>query len=109
MLPFFLEQAREWWAVADKLRARGVSDEPALWVWREAAWCHLLLTKGLYGAAVTQLGKVFRDVAGVDPPTPMPRPRCEADVLAFANDLFALLRSIVSARYPFAFGRPVAA
>jgi hypothetical protein len=46
MLPFFLERAREWRAVADALRARGVPDgDPALWVWREAAWCHLLFTR----------------------------------------------------------------
>src|SRR4051794_34240954 len=108
-LPFFLARVREWWAAADMLRARVPEGDPVLSVWREAAWAHLLLTKGLYGAAVARLREVFRDVAGASPPEPAPRPRCEADVLAIAADLFARLRSVVCVRYPAAFGRPVAA
>lgn len=102
-MPFFLARAREWWAVADLLRARVPEGDPVLTVWREAAWCSLLLTKGMYGVAVIQLRKVCHCVAGVDMPAPVSQPRCEADVLAFAADLFVRLRAVVSSRYPFAF------
>jgi hypothetical protein len=107
-MPFFLAQAREWWAAADMLRARLPEGAPVLAVWREAAWLHLLLTWGLYGAAVARLRVVFREVVGADPPESDP-PRCEADVLSVAADIFSRMRAVVSARYPFAFDRPVAA
>src|SRR5262245_51062156 len=101
-LPFLLARAREWRVAADDLPARGVLEgDPALAVWREAAWCHLLLTRGLYGAAVARLRVVFRDVTGVSSPEPVSRPRCEADVLAVAADLFTRLRAAV-------FNRPAA-
>jgi hypothetical protein len=108
-LPFFLARAREWWVAADRLRARVPDGDPVLTVWREAAWAHLLLTKGRFGAAAKRLREVFRAVTAVDPPSLVPPPRCEDDVLAVAADLFAHLRSIVSARHPAAFDRPVAA
>jgi hypothetical protein len=108
-MPFFLARAREWWVAADRLRARVPDGDPVLTVWREAAWAHLLLTMGRFAAAVKRLREVFRDVVRVEVPSPVPRPRCEADVLAFAADLFARLRSVVSARHPAAFDRPVAA
>ena len=58
-LPFLLAKAREWWVVADILRASGIRpDDPALTVWREAAWCQLLFTAGKYAAALVRLRAV---------------------------------------------------
>jgi hypothetical protein len=102
-LPFFLELACEWWAIADSLRASGVSDHPVLTVWRECAWCHLLLTSGRYSAVVDGLERVFRRVTGADPPELTPRPASEDEVLSAATDLFAQLRSAVSAHSPHTF------
>jgi hypothetical protein len=105
MLPFFLERAREWWAVADILRERGASeDDPALWVWREAAWCHLLFASGRYDLIVARLKAVFRDVSGAPTP-PTPRGVRPAELLASAVDLFEWLRAAVSVRHPSVFGR----
>jgi hypothetical protein len=108
-LPFFLEHARQWRAAADALRACGVPEgDPALTVWREAAYCHLLLIKGLHRAAVKRLREVLGAVANERLITAAP-PGCEADALSVAAELFALIRSAVSARHPAAFGRHVAA
>src|SRR4051812_43391578 len=97
-LPFFLEKAREWRAVADALRARGVSeDDPALTVWREAAWCHLLLMKGRHDLIVERLKVVFRDLSGA-PTAPTPRGIRPCELLAVAVDLFEWLRAAVSVR-----------
>jgi hypothetical protein len=44
---YFLRAGVEWVRVADALRAAGAPEQdPALGVWREAAWCHLLFTAG---------------------------------------------------------------
>jgi hypothetical protein len=108
MLPYFLERAREWWAITDELRARGVPEsDPALWVWREAAWCHLLLTAGRHDLIVARLKAVFREVSGA-PTAPTPAGLRRAEVLAAAIDLFEWLRAAVSVRHPSAFGRPAA-
>jgi hypothetical protein len=108
MLPFFLERAREWWAIADRLREVGVPEhDPALWVWREAAWCHLLLTRGRNDLIVDRLKAVFRDVSGA-PTAPTPRGIRTAEHLASAVDLFEWLRAAVSVRHPSVFGRPAA-
>ena len=108
MLTFFLEHAREWWAVADALRARGVTDDPALTVWREAAWCHLLFARGMHAAAVARLRGVLRDAGGSSPRHPSRSPTSEAEALATAAELFVRLRAAVSARHPAAFGRSAA-
>ncbi len=105
----FLAQAREWWAVADALRAGGIPDaDPARWVWREAAWCHLLAARGLYPAAVTRLRVVCRAVTG-ERPHAAPESLGEFESPSAAADLFARMRGVVSARYPSAFRRPAAA
>jgi hypothetical protein len=97
MLPFFLRQALDWWAAAESLRARGVPDwDPALTVWREAAWCHLLFAAGRHGAIIDRLRVVVREVTGVDP----------TEDLRAAGALFDKLRSAVSERYPGLFGLP---
>jgi hypothetical protein len=108
-LPLFLEVACEWWAVADSLRASCVSEHPALTVWREAAWCHLLFTSGRYDAIVARLRVVLASVAGELPRDARPQPADEAEVLAAASDVFARIRLAVSARYPNAFALPTAA
>ena len=81
--------------------------DPALGVWREAAWCHLLFTRGHYAAVVTRLGAVVLDVTGVSVTVPVPVD--EAESVDAAADLFAQLRFTVSARHPMVFGLPVAA
>lgn len=107
-LPFFLALAQEWWDAAIVLRARGVPEgDPALGVWREAAWCHLMLARGKHTAAVARLPAVVRAVTGVSIPVPLPAGRDEA--VSVAADLFAVLRTAVSVRYPTAFGLTVAA
>jgi hypothetical protein len=107
-LPDFLAMARDWRAIADELRARGVSEDPALGVWREAAWCHLLFTSGKFALAVARLRVVVRDVVGRPPASAHP-PSNHDEALAAASDLFAQIRAAVTARHPSAFGRPVAA
>src|SRR4051794_22357187 len=108
-MPFFLGQALEWWDVAERLRARGVPDwEPALGVWREAAWSHLLLNAGNYAEVIANLRGVVREVTGVAPPdTTLPEHASQA--LSAAAELFDELRSAVSERYPGLLGLPRAA
>jgi hypothetical protein len=108
-LPFFLALARDWRAAADALRAVGVpDDDPAVRVWREAAWCHVLFAREKYHAALASLRAVVRAVTGESPDaTPFPATRAEA--VSAAADLFDLLRATVSARHPRAFGCPAAA
>ena len=108
-LPFFLAHAREWWAVADTLRAIGVRPaDPALSVWREAAWCHLLFAAGKHAAALERLRAVDRDVIGV-PPEYAPVPSDQAAALAEAAERLARMKAAVIARYSAAFAQPVAA
>lgn len=108
-LPFFLALARDWRAAADALRAGGMpDDDPALRVWREAAWCHVLYGRGQYQAALASLRVVVRAVTG-ESPAVIPSPATEAAAVTAAADLFDLLQVTVSARYPRAFGRPAAA
>jgi hypothetical protein len=108
-LPFFLALARDWRAAADVLRAAGVPDnDPALRVWREAAWCHVLLTRGQCPAALASLRDVVRAVTGESPGC-ITLPMTEADAVTAAADLFDRLRAAVMARYPHAFGRTAAA
>jgi hypothetical protein len=96
MLPYFLGVARDWRDAADRLRARGVPEgHPALGVWREAAWCHLLFARGLRAAALARLRAVVRGVTGVCPPLD-----------ETAAELFARLRAAVSARFPDEFDPP---
>ena len=107
-LPFFLALAQEWRTAADVLRARRVAEtDPTLGVWREAAWCHLMFARGRHAAAVVRLPAVVRAVTGVS--IPVPRPADRDGAVSAAVDLFALLRTAVSARFPTAFGFPVAA
>src|SRR5438067_1145444 len=109
-LPFFLDRAREWWAVADTLRACGVPpDHPALGVWREAAWCHLLLVRGRYPAIVSCLRRVLREMTGSVAPAPSPLPASAAEALCAAADLFPRLRSTVASSYPIALSQLSAA
>jgi hypothetical protein len=83
-LPFFLAHARGWRAAADALRAAGVRQGgPALSVWREAAWCHLLSWAGKYASALTQPRVVCRDVTGASPPA-VPVAVCEFEALDLA-------------------------
>lgn len=108
-MPFFLVYAREWWAIADVLRASGGRpDDPALGVWREAAWCHLLFAAGKYAASLVWLRAVARDVIGA-PLESAPVPSGRAAALSEAADLFARMKFAVTARHPAAFGQPVAA
>jgi hypothetical protein len=108
-LPFFLAHAREWWAASDALRAAGArEDDPALGVWREAAWCHLLFGAGKYTPVLARLRHVCRGVTGASPPA-VPVPAGELEALDLAADLFARMRDAVCARFPAAFGRPAAA
>jgi hypothetical protein len=107
---FFLRAGAEWLAVADALRAAGVpGGDPALGVWREAAWCHLLFADGNYPALVLPLRAVLANVLGVPAPDAPAAGANRAEVLAAAADIFGRLRLAVSARYPLAFGRPAAA
>ena len=107
-LPFFLALAQEWWNAAAVLRARGVAEgDPTLGVWREAAWCHLMFARGKDSAAVARLPAVVRAAAGVSISVPSPPDRDGA--VSAAADLFALLRTAVSARHPTAFGLTVTA
>jgi hypothetical protein len=100
MLPFFLERAREWRAVADALRARGVPEgDPALWVWREAAWCHLLHARSRHDLIVARLKAVFCELSGAST-APTPRGLRAAELLACAVDLFEWLRAAASVRHP---------
>lgn len=109
-MAFLLEHAVEWRAVADELRARGVEGgAPALAVWREAAWCHLLLNSGRHDVVVVRLRAVLRIVTGATRPGPAPRPADGVDALLFAADVFAQLRSVVSTQYPDVFACPVLA
>jgi hypothetical protein len=108
MSSFFLDRAREWRAVADALRASGVPEgDPALSVWREAAWCHLLLLKGRHDLIVERLKAVFRHLSGA-PTAPTPRGVRPCELLAAAVDLFEWLRAAVSVRHPDVFRRPAA-
>ena len=108
-LPFFLALARDWRAAADALRGAGVPDtDPALRVWREAAWCHVLFARGKYRVALASLRAVVRAVTG-ESPRVVPSPATEAAAVTAAADLFDLLHATVSARHPRAFGRPAAA
>jgi hypothetical protein len=107
-LPYLLARAKEWRAAADALRPFVSPDDPVLWVWREAAWCHLLLAAGRYAEALARLRAVYRDAAGADPRDAVPRPEGETEALSAAADLFARLRAAVSARHPGAFARPAA-
>lgn len=108
-LPFFLALARDWWEVADVLRANGTPpDDPALTVWREAAWCYVLFAAGKDTAALPRLRAVIHAVTGA-PPDPNRQPTSQSEALGVAADLFARLQEAVSARHPAAFGPPVAA
>jgi hypothetical protein len=105
----FLDLAREWRATADTLRQSGLPrDHPALWVWREAAWCQLLFARGHYPAAVNRLRAVVQEMTGAPPPDPNSPMAGEAVALSAASDLFDRLRAAVVARHPTAFGRPAA-
>lgn len=108
-VPDFLAVAAEWWAAADALRAAGVpAHDPALRVWREAAWCHVLLARGRHDALTVRLRAAVAAVTGM-PPTPAASPTTAAEGVAAAAVLFGRLRAAVSARHPRAFPRPAAA
>jgi hypothetical protein len=93
MKSYFLDRAVEWRLIADELRAHGApEDDPALRVWREAAWCHVLLRAGREQAAFDCLRRLVRVVTG------QPAPEQTSPVA-----LFVRLRAAVSARYPAAF------
>jgi hypothetical protein len=99
-LPFFVRAAREWRAIADTLREAGIpADDPALGVWREAAWCHLLFRAGKCAAAVGRLRVVFRDVTGSSPPAPHPHCGDRTVALAAAAELFVGMKKALNMRY----------
>jgi hypothetical protein len=103
----FLALAMEWRALADGLRARGVPEtDPALSVWREAAWCHTLVERGLHAHLLTRLLPLAHAVTGR--PVEPGRPATEADAVAAAAELFGRLRAVVSTRHPGVFGRRAA-
>lgn len=94
MRSFFLDRAVEWRLIADELREEGVPEhDPALRVWREAAWCHLLLNAGHEREALDCLRVAVSRVTGRPEPAH-----------AGPATLFAHLHAAVSARYPSAFG-----
>jgi len=103
VLPHFFQLARDWRDAADRLRAAGVPERhPLLGVWREAAWCHLMFSRGRPEVALARLRAVVREVTGNSP-------RGErVERAAAATDLFTLLREAASARYRHAF-HPLAA
>ncbi|HJZ57119.1 MAG TPA: hypothetical protein VKE74_19270 [Gemmataceae bacterium] len=84
-------------------------DHPALGVWREAAWCHLLSARGFFSAVVARLRVVSRAVTGAVSLGPALPPAGEAEAISAAADLFAQLRAAVSADHPAAFSRLPAA
>ena len=99
MLPYFLRLARQWRAAADRLRAEGLPEgHPLLGVWREAAWCHLMFSRGLPAAALARLRVAVRAVTGVTPPGD-----------ETTTDLIARLRDALAARDPKASSCPTAA
>lgn len=107
---FFMDLACEWWAIADVLREHGVPPEdPALTVWREAAWCYLLLKDGRYDVILPRLRKVLRKFGAEVLPRSGPRPTSEAEAVSAATDLFNYLLVAVSARHALVLGRPTAA
>ena len=107
-LPYFLALAQEWREIAAVLRAREVPEgDPALGVWREAAWCHLLAARGHHAAIGTRLQAIVREVTGKPPAIPAAAPVDEA--VSVAADLVALLRAAVSVHHPTAFGLTAAA
>lgn len=86
MMPFYLARAAEWRAVADALGAAGRPDgHPLRYVWREAAWCHLLAGRGI--PPLPHLRRVIHALTG-DPPPDTDDPAA----------LFARLRAAV--RFP---------
>ncbi len=98
-LPFFVRAAREWRAIADALREAGTpADDPALGVWREAAWCHLLFHAGKWSAVVGRLRVVFRDVTGANPPAPHPHSADRTVALAVAAELFVGMKMALNGR-----------
>jgi hypothetical protein len=108
-LPFFLAFARDWRTAADALRAGGVpDDDPAFWVWREAAWCHVRFARKQYHTALASLRATVQAVTG-DSPNCITLPVTEAEAMSTAAELFDLLRIAATARYPHAFCRPAAA
>ena len=103
----FLDLAMEWRALADALWARGVAkDDPVLTVWREAAWCQVLLDQGLYPHLLTRLLPAVREVTGG--PVERARPATEAEAVEAAHELFGRLKASLSSRYPEVFGRRAA-
>ena len=67
-LPYLLARAQDWRAAADALRAAGVREgDPALTVWREAAWCHVQIARGRYEAALFPVRRTVRAVTKTSP------------------------------------------
>lgn len=107
MNSFFLDRAREWRAVADALRAAGApEDDPALWVWREAAWCHLLFTRGRHDLIVARLKEVLQSVSGMSAASASQGG--STSTVTVAADLFEWLWAAVSVRHPSALACPAA-
>jgi hypothetical protein len=101
----FLAVAEDWRDAADALRTAGVpADDPALGVWREAAWVHLLLSREQYPFVLTRLAPVARVVTGL-PLGPPGKPTTAAEAVSAAADLFARMRTVVSARHSGVFAR----
>jgi hypothetical protein len=113
---FFLRACVEWAHAADAVRDTSRDrDDPlrrvALALYREAAWCHLLLAAGRRDALLAHL----RTLGELLPPEERERyrarwrhlhaPGCRpGEVEAMAADLFGSLRRAVAGRYPGAFG-----
>ena len=80
MPPDFLKLARDWRDAADRLRATGVPEgHPRLGVWREAAWCHLMVARGRPDAALSKLRAVVEEATGL--PTPAGGPAAPSVLL----------------------------
>lgn len=76
-MPYFLKVSREWWGMAQALRDSGVPEhDPVLTVWREAAWCHLLLSRGREDLVPKWLRAVAEKLTG----EPVGRDQAPADL-----------------------------
>ena len=94
----FLALARDWRAAAEALRSAGAAEgDPALRVWREVVWCHVLFGRGRHHAALASLRAAVRAVTGEPPPVARP-PVGAAEAASSTAELFDYLRAAVSAR-----------
>jgi hypothetical protein len=106
---FFLRRAVEWAAIADAIRVAyptgtGSFHWTVTGLYREAAWCHLLVRAGRYGAAAARLQKIYGKLFGDRIPCAEPTDSDGAEVSAVATEFFRRFRSAAVKRYAAAFG-----